>query len=53
MTDHELTMAIQGLDEDQKYLVLERAAIHEFDGRLSREEANSRAYQEELGIILI
>ena len=40
------------LSEDSQYLLEERAAIHEFDGGLIREEAEFRAMMECAHLVL-
>lgn len=41
-----LTINIEDLNEDERYLFDERSGIYEYDGKLPREEAEKRAYQE-------
>lgn len=43
---------VAGLDAEARYQVEERAAIHEFDGGLSRVEAEKRAARE-AGLFLL
>ena len=37
---------VRGLPEDERYEAIERAAIHEFDGKLSRADAEQRAMED-------
>lgn len=45
MDDLKLLEKINKLTKDQKEIWLERAAIMEYDGGLTRREANRRAYE--------
>ena len=40
------SMLLSTLTEDERYLLEERAAIHEFDGKASREDAERMALEE-------